>query len=83
MLFTQIGCSEDELDEFDFSLGTYQFLSKMIIENATRYVFAKKEIEEISTIRPRLVDPEYFKELKQSREDWHEMNNELERSFWQ
>lgn len=54
-----------------------------VIENATRYVFAKKEIEEIDTIRPRLVDPEYFQELKRTREDWHEMNIELERSFWQ
>lgn len=82
MLFTQIGQSKKELDQLDFSLGTYRFLIKIIIENATRYVFAKKEIPEINTLRPRLVDPEYFKELKRTREEWNSMNVGLERSFW-
>lgn len=80
-LFTEVGKNRTAIDSIVFDEAKITFIRNAIIDNATRYIYAIRPIDEIQNIRPRIIDPEYYHKLNESRINWHRYQTELESKF--
>ncbi len=79
LLFTQIG---DEFPErMTFSVQKTQEIQRILSQRALQWIFARKQIENISEYRPRHIDPVAFQEEKEHWETWHRKQSSAENRY--
>ena len=79
MLYIQVG--EKSPPRIDLSYERSIELLDIIAKHADRHIFATEPIEEIENIRPRIVDPEAYKDEKKVWARWHEEQSSAEKKY--
>lgn len=80
-IFTEVGKSAHAINDILFDSENLALIRNAIISNATRYVYARRPIQGIEALRPRIVDADYYRELESTRQDWHQEQKEIENEF--
>lgn len=76
LLFTQIG---DYLpDRLTFTSDQTKQIQSLIAERAFRWIFAREQLVFLEKMRPRLVDPEAFKDEEERWKNWHDLQKQAE-----
>lgn len=77
LLFTQIG--SDLPDRIPISMEMTGFIQKMLAERALRWIFARRPLNEVISLRPRHIDSDAFAAEQQQYREWHENQSKFER----
>ncbi|WP_257288046.1 DUF4238 domain-containing protein [Endozoicomonas sp. SESOKO2] len=80
-MFVQIG-DKPILKGTRLSKDLTKQVKKMIVEHAHRFVYSNSFDNEISALRPRIVDANAVKKEKYQIKDWHEQNSQFETEFF-
>lgn len=72
-LFTQVGIPPHRLLAFEPDSYYSNLFIKAIVLNADQHVYAKKKLPCVEMIRPREINPEKIENLNRTRQDWNEI----------
>lgn len=68
-IYTQIGVKHSH--RIQFNAEKSRLIKKMIVEHALMYVFSCERDEEISILRPRVIDLKEYERIKNEIEEWY------------
>ncbi|WKN43137.1 DUF4238 domain-containing protein [Tunicatimonas pelagia] len=83
LLYTRVGSKKPWLRGTRLPFDLTQHIQKIIAEHAFCWFIAHKEDQEVSRLRPRVVNSQKFEAEKKFWEEWHSFNQQAEQSFWQ
>lgn len=81
LLFTEVGRGKEDMARIASNDGFWDTILKAITEGARRYIYALKPIDDIESIRPRVVDAKRHREEYEFMKRWHADQSSIELDY--